>query len=333
MSELLKLSQQIWWLTIAIDEQDAYSGSGWVAAPNEFLSKLRSLQSQIMETENELKDWFAYLEWYEHMHNENAWTGEIVSAQLLQDDPPIASLNLKSSGRSLGLLKRLSWNWGPKSYITKSPSKEEIEIASDEAIQAFEQKMEVGDVKKPRNQPKNKKIVTVNVRLNRPISSDVLEQWIGQTLINDSKDDYGTLNRERKGLERLRDMEAPSDMHKWIFDIENASPGPLEPPALQYPLVDRLNKEQEWAVRSALAAPDVYFIQGPPGTGKTTVIAELVNQITQDGGRVLVASQTNLAVDNALGRLGHKTNVRPIRWLGKYRFNRSRPRIKTFFGR
>ena len=317
-------------VTIAIDEQDAYSGSGWVAAPNEFLSKLRSLQSQIMETENELKDWFAYLEWYEHMHNENAWTGEIVSAQLLQDDPPIASLNLKSSGRSLGLLKRLSWNWGPKSYITKSPSKEEIEIASDEAIQAFEQKMEVGDVKKPRNQPKNKKIVTVNVRLNRPISSDVLEQWIGQTLINDSKDDYGTLNRERKGLERLRDMEAPSDMHKWIFDIENASPGPLEPPALQYPLVDRLNKEQEWAVRSALAAPDVYFIQGPPGTGKTTVIAELVNQITQDGGRVLVASQTNLAVDNALGRLGHKTNVRPIRWLGKYASIDPDPESKPF---
>jgi len=316
--------------TIAIDEQDAYSGSGWVAAPNEFLSKLRSLQSQIMETENELKDWFAYLEWYEHMHNENAWTGEIVSAQLLQDDPPIASLNLKSSGRSLELLKRLSWNWGPKSYITKSPSKEEIEIASDEAIQAFEQKMEVGDVKKPRNQPKSKEMVTVNVRLNRPISSNVLEQWIGQTLINDSKDDYGTLNRERKGLERLRDMEAPSDMHKWIFDIENASPGPLEPPTLQYPLVDRLNKEQEWAVRSALAAPDVYFIQGPPGTGKTTVIAELVNQITQDGGRVLVASQTNLAVDNALGRLGHKTNVRPIRWLGKYASIDPDPESKPF---
>lgn len=316
--------------TIAINEQDAYSGSGWISAPNDFLSKLRSLQSQIMETENELKDWFAYLEWYEHMHNENAWTGEIVSAQLLQEDPPIASLDLKSSGRSLGLLKSLSWNWGPKSYIANSPSTEEIETASDEAIQAFDQKMEIGVVKRPRTQPKSKKIVTVNVRLNQPISSNILEQWIGQTLINDSKDDYGTLNRERKGLERLRDMEAPSDMHKWIFDIEKAAPGPLEPPALQYPLVDRLNEEQGWAVRSALAAPDVYFIQGPPGTGKTTVIAELVNQITQDGGRVLVASQTNLAVDNALGRLGHKTNVRPIRWLGKYASIDPDPESKPF---
>ena len=113
-------------------------------------------------------------------------------------------------------------------------------------------------------------------------------------------DDHGTLVRERKGLERLRDLEAPSDIHKWIFDIAKVLRS-SRAPHLKHPLVDRLNERQEWAVRSALAAPDVYFIQGPPGTGKTTVIAELVNQITQEGERVMVASQTNLAVDNALG--------------------------------
>ena len=317
--------------TIAIEEQDAYSASGWNSAPNNFLNKLRSLQSQIMETENELKDWFAYLEWYEHMHNQNAWTGEIVSAQLLQEDPPIVSLNLRSSGRSLGLLKRLPRKRGPMSYITRAGLEQDITNASDESIQAFDQKMKIGFVTRPSNQPKNKKIVTVNVRLGEPVTDNTLEQWVGLTLINDSKDDYGTLNRERKGLERLRDMESPSDMHKWIFDIDKAAPGPLEPPALQHPLVEEhLNKEQEWAVRSALAAPDVYFIQGPPGTGKTTVIAELVNQITQDGQRVLVASQTNLAVDNALGRLKTKTNVRPIRWLGKYASVDPDPESKPF---
>ena len=149
-------------------------------------------------------------------------------------------------------------------------------------------------------------------------------------MANDTSDDYGTLSRERKGLERLRDLEAPSDIHKWIFEISKASSGPLEPPELKHPLVDRLNERQEWAVRSALAAPDVYFIQGPPGTGKTTVIAELVNQITQEGGRVMVASQTNLAVDNALGRLGHKTNVRPIRWLGRFASIDPDPESKPF---
>ena len=116
---------------------------------------------------------------------------------------------------------------------------------------------------------------------NVDFSIEQVGSLIGQTLANDTSDDYGTLGRERKGLERLRDLEAPSDIHKWIFDISKASSGPLEPPELEHPLVDRLNERQEWAVRSALAAPDVYFIQGPPGTGKTTVIAELVNQITQ----------------------------------------------------
>ena len=65
-----------------------------------------------------------------------------------------------------------------------------------------------------------------------------------------------------------------------------------------------MNEEQERAVRGALA-PDVFLIQGPPGTGKTTVIAEIINQATESGERVLLASQSNLAVDNALGRFAN----------------------------
>ena len=59
--------------TVGFDEQDAYSASGWIAAPTDFLNILRIQSSQIMETEKELEDWFAYLDWYEHMLNENAW--------------------------------------------------------------------------------------------------------------------------------------------------------------------------------------------------------------------------------------------------------------------
>ena len=55
------------------------------------------------------------------------------------------------------------------------------------------------------------------------------------------------------------------------------------------------------------------LIQGPPGTGKTTVIAEIINQATESGERVLLASQSNLAVDNALGRFANTPNIRPIR--------------------
>jgi superfamily I DNA and/or RNA helicase len=323
--------------TIGFDEHDAFAGGDWVAAPNDFLNTLRGLKSQIMETGKELEDWFAYLDWYEHMLNENAWTGEIVSAEVVNDDPVTLSISLKSSGRSLGLIKQLPGTKGPVAYLIPRPREGNLETASDEAIKAFDEKIKLGFVTRGRNQSKNKKgkskknnFVSVNLRPWDDFPLEQVATLVGQTLANDTSDDYGTLGRERKGLERLRDLEAPSDIHKWIFDISKATPGPLEPPALEHPLVDRLNERQEWAVRSALAAPDVYFIQGPPGTGKTTVIAELVNQITQEGGRVMVASQTNLAVDNALGRLGHKTNVRPIRWLGKFASVDPDPESKPF---
>jgi len=324
--------------TVGFDEQDAFADGDWIAAPYDFLKTLRGLKSQIMDTGKELEDWFAYLDWYEHMLNENAWTGEIVSAEVVNDDPLTLSLTLKSSGRSLGLIERLPGHKGPVAYLIPSPQEGDLETASDEAIKAFDEKIKLGFVTRRRNhsnkkgkgKSKGSNFVSVSLRPWDNFSIEQVSSLIGQTLANDTSDDYGTLSRERKGLERLRDLEAPSDIHKWIFDISKASSGPLEPPELKHPLVDRLNERQEWAVRSALAAPDVYFIQGPPGTGKTTVIAELVNQITQEGGRVMVASQTNLAVDNALGRLGHKTNVRPIRWLGKFASIDPDPESKPF---
>ena len=57
------------------------------------------------------------------------------------------------------------------------------------------------------------------------------------------------------------------------------------------------------------------FIQGPPGTGKTTVIAEIIWQeiLKNPNCRILLTSQTNLAVDNALERLQGKRGIRPVR--------------------
>lgn len=73
------------------------------------------------------------------------------------------------------------------------------------------------------------------------------------------------------------------------------------------------NEGQLAAVTGALNAPDLYLIQGPPGTGKTTVIAELCYQVAIRGKRTLVASQANLAVDNALSRLVHHPSIRALR--------------------
>lgn len=62
---------------------------------------------------------------------------------------------------------------------------------------------------------------------------------------------------------------------------------------------------QKEAVLEALHYKPVYLIQGPPGTGKTTVIVELIQQIIKQNSnaKILVTSQSNLAVDNVLERL------------------------------
>ncbi len=63
------------------------------------------------------------------------------------------------------------------------------------------------------------------------------------------------------------------------------------------------NAEQNLAVERAMQMQDYLLIHGPPGTGKTSVIAEIVKRLCQQGQRVMLAAFTNQAVDNMLKRL------------------------------
>ncbi len=58
-------------------------------------------------------------------------------------------------------------------------------------------------------------------------------------------------------------------------------------------------------IKNAMAAEDLFFLQGPPGTGKTTAIVEIILQTlkAKPNARILVTSETHVAVDNALDRL------------------------------
>lgn len=82
--------------------------------------------------------------------------------------------------------------------------------------------------------------------------------------------------------------------------------------------IGNLNEKQLEAVTKSVLAKDLALIQGPPGTGKTTVIAEIIWQEIRKNSdcRILLTSQTNLAVDNALERLQGQAGIRPVR-IGK----------------
>lgn len=58
-------------------------------------------------------------------------------------------------------------------------------------------------------------------------------------------------------------------------------------------------------ILKALASEDLFFLQGPPGTGKTTAIVEVVLQTLRHkpNARILITSETHIAVDNAIDRL------------------------------
>lgn len=67
---------------------------------------------------------------------------------------------------------------------------------------------------------------------------------------------------------------------------------------------------QREAVLEALRHKPLYLIQGPPGAGKTTVIVELIRQLIkrQKDVKILVTSQSNLAVDNVLEKLNENNH-------------------------
>lgn len=69
------------------------------------------------------------------------------------------------------------------------------------------------------------------------------------------------------------------------------------------PDLDMYKKE---IVTQALSAKDIYLIQGPPGTGKTVVITEIIAQILarKPKAKILLVSQSNVAVDHVLKKVG-----------------------------
>lgn len=156
---------------------------------------------------------------------------------------------------------------------------------------------------------------TVEVELNKFMEQRAREQRLDlpqKEIVFSNFAALSQVKRLRQGFRHLEQgLAANPELEQLLFENKP----PVQPLKKIAPVTfhNRLNQFQREAVEGAIAAEDLYTIQGPPGTGKTTVISEICLQNARAGLRTLVASQSNLAVDNALGRLLQNKDIRILR--------------------
>ena len=155
--------------------------------------------------------------------------------------------------------------------------------------------------------------------------------------------DRELLRREREAMEKIASSQIGrlknEELRNFIFNSSKARPTTAFEGISNIEYTDEykdaketrllpLNDSQQTAVVKGVYASDLCLLQGPPGTGKTTVISELIWQHIRkkQDVKIMLSSQTNLAIDNALSRLlgefssakytdmwRYKTLIKPMR--------------------
>ncbi|MEO7019955.1 MAG: AAA domain-containing protein, partial [Ktedonobacteraceae bacterium] len=132
------------------------------------------------------------------------------------------------------------------------------------------------------------------------VSSEQVRVWTPELITRPS-----LLDRYDMSIVHVRTVQ---NLLRWLqadARLRGLANGTRRPTFSQQTVTPRpdFNDEQNLAVTRALQMHDYLLIHGPPGTGKTSVIAEIVKRLCQQGQRVLLAGFTNQAVDNMLMRL------------------------------
>jgi hypothetical protein len=117
--------------------------------------------------------------------------------------------------------------------------------------------------------------------------------------------------RRKNALQRLQSGKAAlANLSEFMIE---GSQREIALPSFRSLLDTPYNPEQISAIAKALCEDSFTCILGPPGTGKTSVIAEIASQLAAQGKRVLISSQSNLAVDNALEKVLDSPDVFRVR--------------------
>ena len=119
--------------------------------------------------------------------------------------------------------------------------------------------------------------------------------------------EQSSMERRSRAVRRILDgFSVIGDLIEYFDPHKSVSPKSFELAIEDAPLAGYgLNDGQQLAFRKLLTAGPVGLLQGPPGTGKTRFIASFVHWLTSNGRgqRVLIASQSHEAVNNAIEAL------------------------------
>lgn len=120
--------------------------------------------------------------------------------------------------------------------------------------------------------------------------------------------------QQRRAIEALRSGKAVNPViRERLLAPELAERSP-EPGRTLAPLPRNIAQDatQRAVLEAAHAERHLYCIQGPPGAGKTTLILEAIRQhlLRDHRARILVVSQSNVAVDNVLAGLAKDEEMR-----------------------
>jgi predicted ATPase len=112
------------------------------------------------------------------------------------------------------------------------------------------------------------------------------------------------INRQRDALSSVAGGQSANPLLRGVIDMPS-SVAVRPPDDITRWFREDLDVSKREVVRHALGTQDLLLVEGPPGTGKTTVIAEIVEQTLArfPKTRILIVSQTHIAIDNALRRI------------------------------